>query len=143
MRVILNVFLVCSSPDLIDKGQKPIFDTRLKFTLTIFSGGYEMQDESKFNKWLSTKRKAGEAEDWIFSLTPVGVAFVFYIMFILSTDIEQKGLFVAFGAAAGLVGLESYWIVRGWRQHHISTVIMGVMGIAITLGLLNLYMSFI
>ena len=102
-----------------------------------------MADESKLNKLLATKRKAGEAEDWIFSLTPISVAFVFYIMFIISTDIEQKGLFIAFGAAAGLVGLESYWIVRGWRQNHISTVIMGVLGIAITLGLLKLYMSFI
>jgi hypothetical protein len=100
-----------------------------------------MEDESKLNKLLTTKRKAGEAEDWIFSLTPISVAFVFYIMFILSTDIEQKGLFIAFGAAAGLVGLESYWIVRGWRQHHLSTVIMGALGIAITLGMLKLYMS--
>ena len=100
-----------------------------------------MADESKFNKLLATRRKAGEAEDWIFSLTPISVAFVFYIMFIISTDIEQKGLFIAFGAAAGLVGLESYWIVRGWRQNHISTIIMGVLGIALTLGLLKLYMS--
>ena len=84
-----------------------------------------MADESKFNKLLATKRKAGEAEDWIFSLTPISVAFVFYIMFIISTDIEQKGLFIAFGAAAGVVGLESYWIVRGWRQNHISTVNKG------------------
>ncbi len=101
-----------------------------------------MEEESKLNKFLKTKRKAGEAEDWIFSLTPISVAFVFYIMFILSTDIEQKGVFIAFGAAAGLIGLESYWIVRGWRQHHLSTVVMGVMGIAVTLGLLNMYMSF-
>ena len=101
-----------------------------------------MEEESKLNKLMSTKRKTGEAEDWIFSLTPISVAFVFYIMFIISTDIEQKGLFIAFGAAAGLVGLESYWIVRGWRQNHISTVIMGVLGIAVTLGLLKLYMSF-
>ena len=101
-----------------------------------------MAGESKLNKLLATKRKAGEAEDWIFSLTPISVAFVFYIMFIISTDIDNKGLFIAFGAAAGLVGLESYWIVRGWRQNHISTIIMGVLGIAITLGLLKLYMSF-
>ncbi len=101
-----------------------------------------MEEESKLNKFLKTKRKAGEAEDWIFSLTPISVAFVFYIIFIMSTDIEQKGVFIAFGAAAGLIGLESYWIVRGWRQHHLSTVVMGVMGIAVTLGLLNMYMSF-
>ena len=101
-----------------------------------------MGEESKLNKLLKTKRAHGEAEDWIFSLTPISVAFVFYIIFIMSTDIEQKGLFIAYGATAGLIGLESYWIVRGWRQHHLSTVVMGFMGIAITLGLLNLYMSF-
>ena len=97
--------------------------------------------EKKIEKLLKTKRAYGEAEDWIFSLTPVGVAFVFYIMFIITTDMEQKGLFVAYGAAAGLVGLESYWIIRGWRKHHLSTVIMGMIGIIVTLGLLYLYMS--
>ena len=101
-----------------------------------------MSDQSKLGKLLKTNRNTGEGEDWIFSLTPVAVAFVFYIMFIISTDVENKGLFIAFGAAAGMVGLESYWIVRGWRNNHGSTVLMGVIGIAITLGLLYLYMSF-
>ena len=101
-----------------------------------------MKDESKIEKLLKTSRKTGEAEDWIFSLTPITVAFVFYIMFIISTDIEQKGLFIAYGASAGIIGLESYWIVRGWRNNHGSTVLLGVLGIAVTLGLLSLYMSF-
>ncbi len=101
-----------------------------------------MKDESKIEKLLKTSRKTGEAEDWIFSLTPITVAFVFYIMFIISTDIEQKGLFIAYGASAGIIGLESYWIVRGWRNNHGSTVLMGFLGIAVTLGLLSLYMSF-
>ena len=101
-----------------------------------------MKDESKIEKLIKTSRKTGEAEDWIFSLTPITVAFVFYIMFIISTDIEQKGLFIAYGASAGIIGLESYWIVRGWRNNHGSTIVMGVLGIAITLGLLSLYMSF-
>jgi len=101
-----------------------------------------MEDKSKLEKLFTTKRKTGEGEDWIFSLTPIGIAFVFYIMFIISSDIDQKGLFIAYGAAAGIIGLESYWIVRGWRNNHGSTVIMGILGIAITLGLLKLYMSF-
>ena len=101
-----------------------------------------MKDESKIEKLIKTSRKTGEAEDWIFSLTPITVAFVFYIMFIISTDIEQKGLFIAYGASAGIIGLESYWIVRGWRNNHGSTIVMGVLGIAITLGLLSLYMFF-
>jgi hypothetical protein len=101
-----------------------------------------MEEKSKLKKLFTTKRKAGEGEDWIFSLTPIGIAFVFYIMFIITSDIEQKGLFIAYGAAAGIIGLESYWIVRGWRNNHGSTVVMGILGIVITLGLLKLYMSF-
>ena len=102
-----------------------------------------MGSASKLDKLLTTDREPGEAQDWIFSLTPIGVAFVFYILFIMSTDIESKGLFVAYGAAAGFIGLESYWIVRGWRKNHVSTVVMGLIGIAITLGLLFLYASIV
>ncbi len=101
-----------------------------------------MSEESKLEKLVKTKRAAGEAESWIFSLTPVFVAFVFYILFIMSSDLEQKGTFMAYGAAAGLIGLETYWIVRGWRNNHGSTIIMGALGIVITLGLLKLFLSF-
>jgi hypothetical protein len=50
-----------------------------------------MGSTSKLNKLLTTDRDKCEAEDWIFSLTPMGVAFVFYVMFIMSTNIEPKG----------------------------------------------------
>jgi hypothetical protein len=99
--------------------------------------------DNKLEKMLKTSRKTGEGEDWIFSLMPILIAFVFYIMFIITTDLENKGLFIAYGAAAGIIGLETYWIVRGWRKNNGSTILMGVIGIAITLGLLKLYMSFI
>jgi len=95
--------------------------------------------ESKLNKLISTHRGPGEVQDWIFSLTPIGVALVFYIVFIMSTEIEPKALFIAFGAAAGFIGLESYWIIRGWRNNHVITIVMGLLGIAITVGLLGLY----
>lgn len=101
-----------------------------------------MEKENKLKKLVKTSRDVGEAESWIFSLIPISIAFVFYIMFIISSDIEQKALFIAYGAAAGVIGLETYWIVRGWRKHHGSTVIMGIIGIAITLGLLKLYLYF-
>ena len=100
-----------------------------------------MGSASKLNKLLTTSRGKSETEDWIFSLTPMGVAFVFYVMFIMSANIEPKGIFLAYGAAAGFIGLESYWIVRGWRKNNVSTVVMGVLGVAITLGLLFLYVS--
>jgi hypothetical protein len=102
-----------------------------------------MGDTSKLNKLLKTSRGPAEIQNWLFSLTPLGVAFVFYIIFIMSTDVEPKGLFMAGGAAAGIIGLESYWIFRGWRNNHASTIVMGLIGIAITLGLLVLYMSYI
>jgi len=102
-----------------------------------------MGSASKLNKLLTTSRDKSEAEDWIFSLTPMGVAFVFYVIFIVSTNIEPKGLFLAYGAAAGFIGLESYWIVRGWRKNNASTIVMGLIGIAVTLGLLFLYISII
>jgi hypothetical protein len=102
-----------------------------------------MESTSKLDKLLTTSRDKNETEDWIFSLTPMGVAFVFYVIFIMSTNIETKGLFLAYGAAAGFIGLESYWIVRGWRKNNISTIVMGFIGIAITLSLLFLYISII
>jgi hypothetical protein len=102
-----------------------------------------MGSASKLNKLLTTSRGKSETEDWIFSLTPMGVAFVFYVMFIMSANIEPKGIFLAYGAAAGFIGLESYWIVRGWRKNNVSTILMGLLGIVITLGMLFLYKSFI
>jgi hypothetical protein len=102
-----------------------------------------MGSASKLNKLLTTSRGKGETEDWIFSLTPMGVAFVFYVMFIMSANIEPKGIFLAYGAAAGFIGLESYWIVRGWRKNNAGTIVMGLLGIAITIGVLFLYKSII
>ena len=102
-----------------------------------------MGEASKLKKLITTHRGPGEVQDWIFSLTPIGVAFVFYLVFIMSANIEPKGLFIAYGAAAGFVGLESYWIIRGWRKNHAITIVTGFIGIAITLGLLRLYLSLI
>ena len=102
-----------------------------------------MEDTGKLNKLLTTSRDKTEAEDWIFSLTPMGVAFTFYAMFIMYMNLEPKALLMAYGAAAGFIGLESYWIVRGWRKNNISTILMGLIGIALTVGLLYLYVTFV
>jgi hypothetical protein len=101
-----------------------------------------MAEKSKLKKLLTTNRDRNEAGNWIFSLVPIAVAFTFYIIFILSSDIEGKALFIAYGAAAGFIGLESYWVMRGWRNNHGSTVLMGIIGIALTIGLLKLYLYF-
>jgi hypothetical protein len=102
-----------------------------------------MGETDKLNKLFTTHRGPEEIQDWIFSLTPIGVAFAFYVVFIMSSNIEPRGLFIAYGAAAAFIGLESYWIVRGWHHNHGSTVIMGALGILITISLLGFYISII
>ena len=87
---------------------------------------------------LSNASNSQVVENWIFSLIPVGVAFVFYVVFVLQSDIENKNLFIAYGATAGFIGLESYWIAQGLRQRRPGVVVMGLIGIAITLGVLAL-----
>ncbi|MBT8121373.1 MAG: hypothetical protein KJO10_02465 [Gammaproteobacteria bacterium] len=114
----------------------------LAFATPNIQGASYMGNPGKIGKLLTTTRDPGEIQDWLFSITPLGVAFVFYFIFIMSSDIEPKGVFLAGGVAAGIIGLESYWIVRGWRKNHILTIILGLVGIAVTAGLLAYYMSF-
>jgi hypothetical protein len=101
-----------------------------------------MEKANKLNKLLNTSRDVHEAYDWIFSLAPISVAFVFYVMLIASANLEQREVFIAYGAAAGIIGLETYWILRGWVKNNLSTIILSFLAIVITLGLLNLYLRF-
>jgi tetrahydromethanopterin S-methyltransferase subunit D len=80
-------------------------------------------------------------QDWLFTFVPLGVAFSFYVVFIMATNIEPKGLFLAGGAAAGFVGLQSYWVFRGFCKKRPFIIVAGLVGIAVTIGLLMLYMS--
>ena len=100
-----------------------------------------MEAESKLSKLLTTSRDPQEVQDWIFSLTPLGVAFVFFFLFMLAMDIPDKTLGLVVGVSAGFTGLQSYWVFRGWRRNHFSTVLMGVIGISITLAALWLYLG--
>ena len=102
-----------------------------------------MEATSKLSRLLRTSRDQKEIEDWIFSLTPLGVAFVFFIIFVLPMDLPNKDMILVTGIAAGFTGLQSYWIFRGWRKNHLSTVLLGFIGIAITLGLAWGYMQFV
>ena len=98
-------------------------------------------DVSKFKELLTTSRDPAEVHDWLFSLIPLGVAFVFFFIFLLPMDVSNKTLILVTGFAAGFAGLESYWVLRGWKKNHGSTVIMGLMGIAVTFGALGLYIK--
>ncbi|MCW8888386.1 MAG: hypothetical protein OQK25_04930 [Gammaproteobacteria bacterium] len=91
---------------------------------------------------LPPANSSDDVGSWIFSLIPVGVAFLFYVVFILQANLENTNLFLAYGATAGFIGLESYWILHGLRRKRSSIVMMGIAGIAITLAILYLYLSF-
>ena len=56
-------------------------------------------------------------------------------------DIPNKDIVLITGAAAGFAGLQSYWIFRGWRRNEGSTVIMGIIGVALTFAAVWLYIS--
>ena len=98
-------------------------------------------DEQSSKEITSSNSGAEEVGEWIYSMIPVGVAFTFYVAFILFSHLENKLLFIAYGVAAGFIGLESYWISRGLRKKHPSTVVMGMVGIVVTLALLFLVLN--
>jgi hypothetical protein len=99
-----------------------------------------MANEGKLSKLLKTQRHPQEVEEWILSLTPLGVAFVFFFIFLLPMEIPRKDVILIVGTAAGFTGLQSYWIFRGWRKNHLLTILLGLLGIAVVLALVWLYL---
>ncbi len=100
-----------------------------------------MEHTGKLGKLLRTGRNPQEVGDWLFSLIPLGVAFAFFFIFLLPMDIPRKDVVMVIGTAAGFTGLQSYWIFRGWRKNHALTIVLGLIGIAIVLGLVKLYLT--
>ena len=101
-----------------------------------------MSDNDKVSKLLKTSRDPQEIQDWMFSLAPLGVAFAFFLIFMWPMDIPYKDIVIVAGIAAGFIGLESYWIFRGWRKNHIVTILLGLIGIAVTVAAAWLYIAF-
>jgi uncharacterized membrane protein HdeD (DUF308 family) len=83
----------------------------------------------KFKNMFTGERDPAEMSTWIFSLTPLGIAFTFYFVFLLPMEIANKDLLYVVGAAAGFSGLQAYWIARGWKREEWITVILGIVGI--------------
>jgi hypothetical protein len=85
----------------------------------------KMSNGDKVDKLLKTHRDPQELHEWMFSLAPLGVAFAFFLVFVWSVDLPNKDVIVITGIAAGFIGLESFWMIRGWRKNHIVTVQLG------------------
>ena len=95
----------------------------------------------KFKRLKSTIRDDTEVGHWFTSLAPLGMAFAFFFVFVSGSDIRNKDVLYVIGAAAGFSGLEIYWIVRGWRRDEATTILLGIIGIAIATGLAWLYVK--
>jgi uncharacterized membrane protein HdeD (DUF308 family) len=100
-----------------------------------------MSFSNKMKEMFSQERDPEEVSRWIFSLTPLGVAFIFYFIFLWPMDIENKNFLYVVGAAAGFSGLQAYWIARGWSRNEGLTVVLGIIGIAFAVLLAWLYVG--
>lgn len=85
--------------------------------------------------------RSGELSDWLNSLTPIGVAFVCYVGIILAAGIEPTAKLIAYGCAAAVIGLQCYWILRGLRKNHLGTMVSGILGAALAVLLLDLFLT--
>ena len=102
-----------------------------------------MRITDKVDHMLESKRDEKEVQRWIFSLIPLGVAFVFFFIFMLSMEMPNKDVILVTGAAAGFTGLQAYWIFRGWRRNEGLTIVLGVIGIAIAAAFVWSYTAFL
>ena len=102
-----------------------------------------MQVTEKVGQRFKLGRDEREVQRWMFSLAPLGVAFVFFFIFLLPMDIPNKDVILVAGFAAGFVGLEAFWIFRGWQRSEGLTVLLGVLGIGITGAFVWGYVNFL
>ncbi|MFZ0468588.1 MAG: hypothetical protein WAL92_06680 [Thiogranum sp.] len=80
---------------------------------------------------LESHRDEKEIQHWIFSLTPLGVAFAFFFIFLLPMDIQNKDVVLVTGGAAGFSGLQAYWVFRGWQREEGLTILLGIISIVL------------
>lgn len=102
-----------------------------------------MHITDKVGHILESHRDEQEVHRWIFSLIPLGVAFVFFFIFLLPMDIPDKDIILVTGAAAGFAGLQAYWISRGWRREEGLTILLGVLGLIAAAAFVWAYNNFL
>ena len=98
--------------------------------------------QSKFSKLCGTTRDPEELQCWFFSLIPLGIAFLFFHFVVLSMGIPNRLQVMVVGTAAGVVGLQAYWVMRGWRRNHLVTIVLGLVSIAAVLAGTWLFLNY-
>ncbi|TCK17438.1 hypothetical protein DFR30_0668 [Thiogranum longum] len=88
-----------------------------------------MHVPDKIEHLIESHRDEKEVGLWLFSLIPLGVAFIFFFIFLLPMDLPNKDIILVTGAGAGAAGLQGYWIQRGWRREEGLTILLGLIGL--------------
>lgn len=102
-----------------------------------------MHLSDKVDHILHSHQDEKEVQLWIFSLTPLGVAFAFFLVFMLPLEISNKDIILVAAGGAGFAGLQAYWIFRGWRREEGLTILLGVLGLAATMAFVWSYAEFL
>ncbi len=98
-----------------------------------------MKASKKIMKMFQTQRDDKEIERWFISLAPLGLAFIFFFVFMSAMEMPNKDIVYTVGGAAGFTGLQTYWIARGWNRGDGTTILLGVGSIAFTVAIAWMY----
>ena len=55
-----------------------------------------MNEDNNEERQVVHRGYTADTEDWLVSLAPITIAFILYIYFILTSELENKGLFIAY-----------------------------------------------
>ncbi|KOR33184.1 hypothetical protein TI05_02635 [Achromatium sp. WMS3] len=87
----------------------------------------------KLQELFAVERDIKEVERWIFSLAPLAIAFIFFVIFLFPVETQKKDIIYVIGLTAGFTGLQTYWIIRGWKRNEGMTIILGFLGIGLAI----------
>lgn len=92
-----------------------------------------MKLTERLAKMFSEYRDDREMEKWVMSLAPLTIAFLFFMVFMLPVQIENKDLILVGAGCAGFAGLQAYWVARGWKRAEGMTILQGLLGIGLSI----------
>lgn len=100
-----------------------------------------MNTPNKFKQLFTNDRDIKEIDRWLLSLAPLGVAFTFFVVFLLPLEIPNKDVVLTLGITSGFIGLQTYWVIRGWRRNEGMTVLLGILSMILVVALAWGYMQ--
>ncbi len=102
-----------------------------------------MKLTERLSKMFGEYRDDKEMEKWVMSLAPLTIAFLFFVIFMMPVEIENKDLILVAAGCAGFAGLQAYWVVRGWKRAEGMTILQGLIGIGIAMVVALGYLYFV